>query len=142
MLATLLIDSLYEECKDELPPFMLEFDLAGGLTFDDDMALIEGGEIKSSTSRMFLQVIAHSAANSLIAECAVAEEQLFRRFVLLHAYVNILFPDIEGFKAMGFVYALRMRKDRGIKDITKLNYMPGRRKGLEIIMQRQVVSIL
>ena len=100
------------------------FDLAGGLTFDDDMALIEGGEIKSSAYRMFLRVIAHSSANSLIAEFAAAEEQLFRRFVLLHAYVNILFPNIKRFKAMGFVYALRMGKDRGIKDITKLNYMP------------------
>ena len=48
MLATFLIDSLYE---DELPLIMLEFDLAGGLTFDDDMALFEGGKI---TACMFL----------------------------------------------------------------------------------------
>ena len=54
MLATLLIDSCYEDYKDELPPIMLEFDLAGSLTFDDDMVVFEGGEIKSSTSGMFL----------------------------------------------------------------------------------------
>ena len=54
MLATLLIDSRYEDYKDELPPIMLEFDLAGSLTFDDDMVVFEGGEIKPSTSGMFL----------------------------------------------------------------------------------------
>ena len=54
MLATLLIDNSYEDYKDELPPIMLEFDLAGSLTFDDDMVVFEGGEIKPSTSRMFL----------------------------------------------------------------------------------------
>ena len=40
---TLLIDSRNEDYRDELPPIMLEFDLAGGLAFDDDMVLFEGG---------------------------------------------------------------------------------------------------
>lgn len=45
MLAMLLIDSLHENRKDAPPPVMREFDLGGGLTFDDHKALSEGGEI-------------------------------------------------------------------------------------------------
>lgn len=40
---------IYEEGCDILPPHMLEFDLAGALIFDRNT-----GEIKSSSSRMFL----------------------------------------------------------------------------------------
>lgn len=54
MVTMLLVDDFYEEGCDILPPHMLEFDLAGALIFDGNTALLEGGEIKSSSSRMFL----------------------------------------------------------------------------------------
>jgi hypothetical protein len=52
MVAMIIIDYDYEEAKSELPPHVLEFDLQGTLIIDNNAAVLEGGEVKSSSSRI------------------------------------------------------------------------------------------
>ena len=53
MVGMIIMDDDYEEgCY--LPPHLLEFDLGGALVIDNNTAVLEWGEVKSSSSRMFL----------------------------------------------------------------------------------------
>ena len=54
MVAMIVIDDDYEVARYDLPPHLLEFDLGGSLVVGGNVAVLEGGEIKSSSSRMFL----------------------------------------------------------------------------------------
>ena len=77
IVAFVLIDDDYELGKFELPPHILEFDLGGALIFENNTAMLEGGEVKS----FIPLVLPNHAANSFISEFRVAEGQLFRCFI-------------------------------------------------------------
>ena len=143
MVAFILIDDDYELGKFELPPHILEFDLGGALIFESNTAMLEGGEVKWSASRMFIPpVLPNHAANSFISEFRVAEGQLFRRFILVSNFVCILFPTIEKIKAYGYVFAPRLRKDRAIEDSKVLEYMHRKSSRLEIEMERRLIGFI
>ena len=63
------------------------------------------------------------------------------RFLLPSNYDTILFPAFQKMKANGFVYTVRLRKDRALGDSSVGEYMHRKSAEQRIAMERQLVII-
>ena len=103
------------EKPEEIPPHKLQFDCSGSITLTPRNAIIEGGEIKSSSSRKhtFSPYEVWLPTYYAVAGFNAGETQLFRRFELLAFALPKLYSGVEYVSVSGWAYVSYSHENYG-----------------------------